>query len=479
MAERFKTVHVNSKVPIRGISSPFIGIRRGVKMSIEDIGICLARGASVIEVFEDGRMQKLTPKNYRDNFFAQKTEEMNAEVEKENANVETVITGGTAGGSSSNEETVTPEETKETVAEEVTEETPTEGVEEVADETPAESEEVTEETTEETVDEETTEEAVEETPAEVETTEDETVADEDATEETPVEEEEESVEDTFNPTFDLVAAYEAANSGDTITLEGDVYLEDTLVIEKDITIELNGYEIRSAKTVFETKANVVINGEGYVAGGEGASYTCIKANTGTLTINGGHYYVGADENGEGNTTIYVNGNAIVHINDGYFETEAAYNNFWYVLNKKNNVTGSFVVNGGTFLSYNPAEGDDAASDDTFVAEGYEVIYDEEGDEYVVIESESATEVVEETTEEAGAPAEETEEDATEESTTEEDVTEETTEEDTASNIPNVTLENVDSFTKAQLTVWAEANGVDVSGMNKAAMVEAITAALKE
>lgn len=471
MAERFKTVHVNSKVPVRGIANPFIGIRRNVKMSIEDIGICLARGASVIEVFEDGRMQKLTPKNYRDNFFAEKTEEMDAAV-KEQANAGTVIVGGNAGGSSSNEEGSTPEDTTtDTPVEDIpVEETPVEGDKEV-EETPVEGEETTEEETEETPVEDT---PVEETPVEEETdVPEEEPVEEEVPEETPVEGE--VVEETTegeNPVFDFATAYDNTEAGGTITLEGDVTLDDTFVIEKDITIDLNGYEIRSAKSVFEIKANVVIEGEGYVAGGEGGSYVCIKANTGTLTINGGHFFVGADENGEGNSTIYVNGDCIVHINDGYFETAAAYNNFWYVLNKKNGVAGAIVVNGGTFLSYNPAEGDDDASEDTFVAEGYEIVYDEEGDEYVVVESAEEVEETpvegEETTEEAGAPAED---DAVVEETTEE-VAEETT-----SNVPDVTLENVEEFTKAQLTVWAEANGVDISGMNKATMVETIKAAL--
>lgn len=475
MAERFKTVHVNSKVPVRGIANPFIGIRRNVKMSIEDIGICLARGASVIEVFEDGRMQKLTPKNYRDNFFAEKTEEMDSVV-KDQANADTVVLGGNAGGSSSNEEGSTPEDT---TTDTPVEDTPVEEDKEV-EETPVEGDETTDETTEETpvegdttVEDETTDEVVE---GETDDTVEEPVEDE-TTEETPVEGEEvtEETEEEISA-FDFAAAYENTEAGGTITLEGDVAFEDTFVIEKDITIDLNGYEIKSTKSVFEIKANVVIEGEGYVAGGEGGSYVCIKANTGTLTINGGHFFVGADENGEGNSTIYVNGDCIVHINDGYFETAAAYNNFWYVLNKKNGVAGAIVVNGGTFLSYNPAEGDDAASEDTFVAEGYEVIYDEESDEYVVIESAEEVEETpvegEETTEEAGAPAED---DAVVEETTEE-VAEETVEE-TTSNVPEVTLENVEEFTKAQLTVWAEANGVDVSGMNKATMVETIKAAL--
>jgi len=171
MAERFKTVHVNSKVPVRGIANPFIGIRRNVKMSIEDIGICLARGASVIEVFEDGRMQKLTPKNYRDNFFAEKTEEMDSVV-KDQANADTVVLGGNAGGSSSNEEGSTPEDTttdtpvEDTPVEEdkEVEETPVEG-DETTEEAgaPAEDDAVVEETTEE-VEEETVEETTSNVP---------------------------------------------------------------------------------------------------------------------------------------------------------------------------------------------------------------------------------------------------------------------------------------------------------------------------
>lgn len=66
MAETYKTVHVNSRIPIRGIKEPFIGIRRNVKMSLTDIGVCLSKGAAVTEVRPDGTMVKLTVKNYRD-----------------------------------------------------------------------------------------------------------------------------------------------------------------------------------------------------------------------------------------------------------------------------------------------------------------------------------------------------------------------------------------------------------------------------
>lgn len=90
-----KLVHVNSRVPVRGIKEPFIGIRRNVRMSISDIGICLSKGASVVEVLADGSMKKLTVKNYRDGI----SEEIKNEVKEE----QVIVSGSTKENSEESE----------------------------------------------------------------------------------------------------------------------------------------------------------------------------------------------------------------------------------------------------------------------------------------------------------------------------------------------------------------------------------------
>lgn len=177
----------------------------------------------------------------------------------------------------------------------------------------------------------------------------------------------------------IVELYNNANSGDTITLEKDEDLDDALVIEKDLAINLNGKTIRSKKDVFKVKANLDLNGDGVVrAGTEAGDNVAVYVYTnGNATINGGEYSVGADAQGSGNTTIYINGKGNCVINGGKFSTDASYNDKYYVLNINNSATGKFIVKGGTFVNYNPTNGDDVL-DGSFVADGYQSVDNEDG-----------------------------------------------------------------------------------------------------
>lgn len=187
-----------------------------------------------------------------------------------------------------------------------------------------------------------------------------------ATEETPV------------AVMSLEEKYNNANAGDTIVLEQDERLTSALVVEKDITIDLNGHNIYSTETAIKAKANLTIIGEGRVEAGSGGNYVAVYAYTDSnVVINGGEYHVGEDAEGSGNTCIYVNGKGNVEINGGKFSTAKDYNGLYYVLNKNNNATGNIVVKGGTFVNYNPAGGDDALGG-TFVADGYESIDNGDG-----------------------------------------------------------------------------------------------------
>lgn len=188
--------------------------------------------------------------------------------------------------------------------------------------------------------------------------------------------------------FDLVKAIDDAKDGDTIVLTSDVMLESEIYMNKQLTIDLNGYKVESKKDVFASrsgKCDVTIIGTGEIRGGTGGSYTAIKASAGKFTLNGNiKYSVGADENNEGNTCIYVSATGEVDINDGYFATDAAWSNRYYVLNKKNGSNGVILVTGGTFLNFDPTNGDDVDAG-TFVVEGYEVTKVE--DTYVVSKQE--------------------------------------------------------------------------------------------
>lgn len=184
--------------------------------------------------------------------------------------------------------------------------------------------------------------------------------------------------------FSFNEAYANAENGGTIKLLNDVNINRAISINKPVVIDLNGHSIVSEKNCLSVTADLTINGEGKIAGGSGGSYTAITAKSGNVILNNGEYTVGADETNEGNSCIYVNGDAIVNINGGKFSTQAAYKDKYYVLNKKNGCAGSIKVTGGQFINYDPANGDDA-DDGNFLAEGY--IVTEDNGVYTVNKSE--------------------------------------------------------------------------------------------
>lgn len=181
----------------------------------------------------------------------------------------------------------------------------------------------------------------------------------------------------------LAEAVVAAQAGDTVTLVADT--AENVVVNKDLTIDLGDYTLsRGAEKVyglFVESGNVILNaGKGGIYGGEGGGYIAIAVSGGNLTINGGNYSVGGDENGLGNSTVYILGSGTVTINGGMFETEKSWEGFYYVLNINNGKNGTFIVKGGTFIKYNPAVGDDNMHGN-FVAAGFYSI--KEGNVYTV------------------------------------------------------------------------------------------------
>ena len=118
-------------------------------------------------------------------------------------------------------------------------------------------------------------------------------------------------------------------------------------------------------------ANVTIL-DGAFDGGKGGNNQCVHVREGaTVTIKGGTFTVGADANGYGNSVIEsFDGNIVIE--GGFFYTDYAYSNFYYVLNQNNNNPGTITVKGGTFVNYDPSKGDDNLGGN-FVADGYKVV----------------------------------------------------------------------------------------------------------
>ena len=181
----------------------------------------------------------------------------------------------------------------------------------------------------------------------------------------------------------------AAILGGSYTLTDDVVLTSPVVVPagSHFVLNLGGYtlknQVANAETdviLVEEGAELVINGEGTVEAVNGNDgYTVIS--NGKVTINGGTYKAGADENGAANAVVYARGKGQVYVNGGYFPNE--YNSV-YVLNKKDADRDNTVieVRGGTFRAFDPANNAAENAGTNFCAEGYTSYAD--GEYFIVV-----------------------------------------------------------------------------------------------
>ena len=188
--------------------------------------------------------------------------------------------------------------------------------------------------------------------------------------------------DSIGNTYDREAAYKGTQefTSGTHTLGNG-----------GIALDPNGVAV----SVSGEGTNLTITG-GYYDGGEGGDNRCIQVNKGaTVTIKDGTFTVGGDATGLGNSVVLCNGGTVV-IEGGFFYTDYAYRNFYYVLNQQNNNPGTITVKGGTFVNYNPANGDDNLGGN-FVADGYTVISETKanGDVWYTVVAEKKFSTVEE------------------------------------------------------------------------------------
>ena len=188
--------------------------------------------------------------------------------------------------------------------------------------------------------------------------------------------------DSIDNTYDREAAYKGTQefTSGTHTLGNG-----------GIALDPNGVAV----SISGEGTNLTITG-GYYDGGKGGDNRCIQVNKGaTVTIKDGTFTVGGDATGLGNSVVLCNGGTVV-IEGGFFYTDYAYRNFYYVLNQQNNNPGTITVKGGTFVNYNPANGDDNLGGN-FVADGYTVISETKanGDVWYTVVAEKKFSTVEE------------------------------------------------------------------------------------
>ena len=184
--------------------------------------------------------------------------------------------------------------------------------------------------------------------------------------------------DSIDNLYDKDAAYKGSQE----------FTSGTHVLNKG-GVALNPHDV--AVLVSGAGTDVTITG-GYYDGGKGGDNRCVQVDTGAkVTIKDGTFTVGGDATGLGNSVILCNGGTVV-IEGGFFYTDYAYRNFYYVLNQQNSNPGNITVKGGTFVNYDPSKGDDHLGGN-FVAEGYDVITETKanGDKwYTVVKGTGAT-----------------------------------------------------------------------------------------
>ncbi len=185
----------------------------------------------------------------------------------------------------------------------------------------------------------------------------------------------------YSTLFDAITA---AKDGDIITLIADIVLAETRVIDKNITIDLSGYTIRTVEGVMPafriidganvTVKNGTIDADGYcfiLGASDGSS-------AGNLTIESGIY--------DASITVASVTKGTLNILGGEFKAEPYNGSYEFTLNcidaNYKNGTAKIVVSGGKFYKFNPENNAAEGAGTNFAAEGYAAIAD--GDYYNVI-----------------------------------------------------------------------------------------------
>lgn len=187
-------------------------------------------------------------------------------------------------------------------------------------------------------------------------------------------------------------------SGGVVTLEADLTLSEPIKIEKDVTIDLNGYTLTNTPWEEDGESNaymfwvksgkLTLTGNGNVIVPDAVYSMAVWANGGDVEINGGTYKNGGDSC----DLVYVSKAGKVEINGGEFVaagpasgTVPGTKNPYSALNIKdaNKSTCSISVKGGKFFRFNPADNLSENPKMNFVAEGYESVQD--GDWFVIRE----------------------------------------------------------------------------------------------
>ena len=161
---------------------------------------------------------------------------------------------------------------------------------------------------------------------------------------------------------------QAAANGGIVTLTDDATLDESLSINKNLEINLNGKKIETGDvelSIIVDNANVVFKGTGSVESNN--QNMIVVQNKGNVTIKGGTF----------DGTLFTRTKGTLLIEGGYFMNTGldatAFGAPQYTcLNEKDDNRGTIEVKGGTFLNFNPANNWSEGENTNFLGEGYTV-----------------------------------------------------------------------------------------------------------
>ena len=175
---------------------------------------------------------------------------------------------------------------------------------------------------------------------------------------------------------DLVSVID---EGSKIVIHKNLDFPTAVIVDKEITIQLNGFNLSIREDTIGDGVfcvveggNLTIEGNGEINGlGNNKWSMAIWAKGGHITINGGTYTNVGAGTADHYDVIYASAGGSIVINDGTFygQTPA------WILNLKDadRATSSITVYGGTFHGFDPANNAAEGKGTNFVADGYVVV----------------------------------------------------------------------------------------------------------
>lgn len=190
-----------------------------------------------------------------------------------------------------------------------------------------------------------------------------------------------------------------------VKLTSDIVVAETIVVSKNITVDLNGYTVKNTEDIWNEDAKKwslisVRNGgiltlldssdagTGTLLAKENDCYAVDVRNGGMLIIESGNYI--------GNiSSVYVH-SGTAYINGGYYKIQqtisGATNGYEQTINcydaNFKNGTATVIISGGSFYNFNPTDAAEPANcNQSYLSKNTKMVYDETTNSYVTTKRE--------------------------------------------------------------------------------------------